>query len=85
MASLKYCSLLCNTVAEAVTMLKQAFQNQEMKEKRKHANGMYRHFQTGNRSVEDAPPSGRPSYRTQENEDIIREPVLVDRRHTIDS
>jgi len=70
---------LGKTVAETVTMLREAFKEEALSQAR--VCEWFSRFKRGDMSLEDQPRSGRPSTsRTNEKIKKIRDTIMFDRR-----
>jgi len=79
---IRFCFLLGKTAAETVTMLREAFKEEALRQARVYE--WFSRFKCGDMSLEDQPPSGRPSTsRINENIKKIRD-TMFDRRRTTD-
>jgi len=80
-ACVMFCFLLGKTAAGTVTLLQEAFKEEALSQARFHE--WFSQFKRGDMSLEDQPRSGRPSTRTDESIQKVRD-AMFDRRRTID-
>ena len=70
-----FCFLLGKTAAETVTMLREAFKEEDLSQARVYK--WFSRFKRGDMSLEDQAQSGRPSTsRTDENIKKIRDAIM---------
>ena len=80
---IQFCFLLGKTAAETVTMLREAFKEEALRQASVYE--WFARFKRGDMSLEDQPRSGRPSTcRTDENIQKVRDVIMFNRRRTID-
>jgi len=81
--SIMFCFLLGKTVAETVTMPREAFKEEDLSQARVYK--WFSQFKHGDMLLEDQPQYGHPSTsRTDENIQKICEVIMFDHRQTID-